>query len=208
MKKLVYQFRITLNVVEPPVWRVIQVPAEYTFWDLHVAIQDAIGWLDYHLHEFRSDKKHSSSNIRIGIPMSEEFDTPSEPLVGWDVELENFFHLPGDKMYYEYDFGDGWLHEVLLEGILLREKGVKYPGCIAGAQSAPPEDCGGPGGYYNLLEILADPYHEEYKETVAWLRHHAKNYLPFKPDSFCIESIKFSSPRRRWNSAFGNKRQG
>ncbi|KUL27924.1 plasmid pRiA4b ORF-3 family protein [Chlorobium limicola] len=201
MSKLVYQFRITLKVIDPPVWRVIRIPKEYTFWDLHVAIQDAMGWMDYHLHEFRKGARPEPATPRIGIPIEGEDDFfPNSPLLpGWQISIDEYFHEPGMKMYYEYDFGDGWLHEVLLEGVLLREKGVKYPNCIAGGRTTPPEDCGGPHGYYSMLETLADAASEDYKETLTWLRHHVKNYLPYEPNAFDIGKIRFTSAARRLN---------
>ncbi len=85
----------------------------------------------------------------------------------------------------------------MLEGILLREKGVRYPKCIAGGRTTPPEDYGGPFGYYSLLETLADVESEDYKETVTWLRHHVRNYLPYEPDAFDIGKVRFSSAARR-----------
>ena len=188
-------------MITPVVWRVIRIAQESTFWDLHVAIQDAMGWMDYHLHEFRRGVQPGATGHRIGIPIEGEDDfRPSSPLLpGWQVPIDEYFHEPGMKLYYEYDFGDGWRHEVLLEGILLREKGVKYPNCIAGARTTPPEDCGGPPGYYALLNTLADPESEEYAETVTWLRYHVRNYLPLEPDAFDISKVRFTSPVRRLN---------
>jgi hypothetical protein len=199
MAKLVYQFRITLVVVDPPVWRVIRVSAEYTLWDLHVAIQDAMGWLDCHLHEFRQSNRPGGPGIRIGIPTDEEDDfmTGAPLYPGWKVPLEEVFRIPGDMIYYLYDFGDGWDHEVLLEGVLMREKGVKYPQCISGARATPPEDCGGPPCYENLLDALADPSKEEHREILAWLGLDRKNAIPFDPVAFDIGMVKFTSPARR-----------
>lgn len=199
MPKLVYLFRITLNSVDPSVWRVVRVPAEYTFWDLHVAIQDAMGWMDYHLHEFRHSEKTGGNGPRIGVPVQGEDDVlPGAALLaGWRVPLTKVFKAPGDLMYYLYDFGDHWDHEVLLEGVLLHEKGVKYPQCVGGARATPPEDCGGEPGYLALLETLASPKSAGYKEMADWLRHHVKNYWPFDPDAFDAGKVKFTSPARR-----------
>ena len=103
---------------------------------------------------------------------------------------------------YEYDFGDGWVHEVLLEGILLKTKGVKYPICMAGERACPPEDCGSIPGYYSIIDILQNPNHEEYEDTVAWLKGHAKSYSPFDPEAFSPEKVRFENPARRWKDAF------
>ena len=114
---IVYQFRIALNEIEPTIWRIIQVPSGYSFWDLHVAIQDAMGWLDYHLHAFRVRMLHNKKETEIGIPDDEEYDHPVLP--GWKVPITRVFTEPGEMATYGYDFGDGWSHTVLLEGCLL-----------------------------------------------------------------------------------------
>jgi hypothetical protein len=197
---IVYQFRIELSEIEPTIWRVIQVPSDYSFWDLHVAIQDAMGWLDYHLHAFRVRMPRSKRETEIGIPDDEFFDR--EVLPGWKVSVTKYFDEPGKMAIYDYDFGDDWSHTVLLEGILLKEKGVKYPRCIAGERACPPEDCGGMPGYYQLLDILADPNHPEYQGHIDWLKGHAKNYHPYEPDNFDPGHVKFWDPKKRWKIAF------
>ena len=126
----VYQFRIVLGEIEPAIWRAIQTPSNYSFWDLHVAIQDAMGWLDCHLHAFRVRMPHKSKDTIIGIPDDDSFDL--EILPGWEFPIAEYFTEPGKTAIYDYDFGDSWSHEVILEGILLKEKTVKYPRCIDG----------------------------------------------------------------------------
>ena len=110
--------------------------------------------------------------------------------------MEAFFTTPGVVMNYEYDFGDGWEHEILLEGILLREPKTKYPRCIDGERACPPEDCGGPWGYENMLKILADPEHEEHEQTVTWLGG------SYDPARFDLKKIRFDNPAKRWKKAF------
>ena len=111
--KLAYQFKITLGEILPPIWRRIQVPAKYSFWDLHVALQDSIGWLDYHLHMFRFRKPHKKAVVEIGIPGDEMDDNITLP--GWEISIGDYFTEPGNVALYEYDFGDIWEHELLLE---------------------------------------------------------------------------------------------
>jgi len=195
--KVFLQFRITLLMTDAPVWRVIQVPEEYTFWDLHAAIQDAMGWLDYHLHEFRHEQRPAGQSVRFGIPFDDAEMIDPDLVPCWKVNINEHFRRPGDKMYYAYDFGDNWVHEVLLEGVLLREKGLKLPRCIDGRRAAPPEDCGGPGGYADLLEALANPTSEEHEEIVEWLNESSQNGQPFDPARFDIEKIKFTNPAKR-----------
>jgi hypothetical protein len=196
---LVYQFKITLAYIEPEIWRRIQVPAKYSFWDLHVAIQDAMGWFDYHLHVFRYRPKRKKKPIEIGIPIEGWEGQPISP--SWEVPMVTYLDDPGEIVQYDYDFGDDWHHEVLFEGILLKEKGVKYPKCLDGARACPPEDCGGIPGYYRLLEILQDPTHDEYEGYIEWLKDHVKNYYPYDPAEFNPEGVHFDNPKRRLKTA-------
>ena len=196
----VLQFRVELIGIEPTIWRRIQVPTKYTFWDLHVAIQDSMGWLDYHLHRFRVQMPHKKKAVEIGIPSDELDDLTILP--GWEIDITDYFTEPGKSALYEYDFGDGWEHNILLEGILLKEAGASYPRCIAGERACPPEDCGGEPGYYELIEILKDPTHPEYSGYISWLEGHAKNYYPYDPDHFSPKDVKFWDPKKRWKMAF------
>jgi len=200
MKDLVYQFHIKLLGIEPMIWRRIQVPAKFSFWDLHVAIQDTMGWLDYHLHAYRVRQKYKKKPIEIGIPQ-DEWDG-EDVIPGWEATVSDYFTELGQTMEYEYDFGDGWEHELLFEGILLKEKDASYPRCIDGARACPPEDCGSIPGYYNLLEILSNPHHPEYEDHVEWLKGHAKNYHPYDPERFSPQNVQFDNPKKRWKLAF------
>lgn len=193
----VYQFKIQRKNIAPPVWRRILVPERYDFWDLHVAIQDAMGWSDYHLHAFRARRRHARSITEIGIPDFDEFDDGPKTKAGWETPITDFFDDLGFTCEYEYDFGDGWHHEVVLEGILLREKGIRYPVCIDGARACPPEDCGGDYGYYRLLDILSDPDHEEYRDMIAWLGG------AYDPEHFVPDEVVFDNPKKRWRISFG-----
>jgi hypothetical protein len=197
---LVYQFKVTLEEIEPSIWRRVQVPSKYSFWDLHVAVQDAMGWLDYHLHEFRMRRPHKRKMIEIGIPDDEGSD--NVVLSGWKIPISEYFTEPGQTALYAYDFGDGWEHEVLLEGILLKEKGAKYPRCVAGERACPPEDCGGVPGYYGVVDIVRNPSHDDYQETIYWLEGHAKDYYPYDPDAFDPGQVRFDNPKKRWRIAF------
>jgi hypothetical protein len=152
----IYQFKITLDGVTPPVWRRIQLPGDASFWDLHCAINDAMGWEDMHLHAFRIGDKRSG--IDIGIPMEDEMPwSDTTMLAGWGVPIANHLDQPGAGCTYLYDFGDDWSHKVVLEAIVPREAKIKYPRCLAGARACPPEDCGGIHGYARLCDILKNP---------------------------------------------------
>ena len=199
-REAIYQFRIELLEIKPLIWRQIEVPANYSFWDFHVAIQDAMGWLDYHLHEFalKGRKKMFSS---VGIP--DEYEE-SDVVAGWDYYIADYFQTVGDIAIYNYDFGDGWKHKIILEGINTRNIDVKYPRCLRGERACPPEDCGGSYGYYDLLEKLKiSPKNDEYKDIIFWLKNHAKNYHPYKPEHFNSSKVHFWDPKDRFEIAFG-----
>ncbi len=197
--KKIYRFRVALQDIEPRVWREIDVPADYNFWELHVAIQDAMGWLDYHLHEFRPNKKGPTQGKPIGIPAG-EFE--NDVVAGWEVSIKKYFTALGNSIGYEYDFGDGWTHNVILIGMFLADEQGSYPSCHDGERACPPEDCGGIYGYQDLLEILENPEHEEYEDMVEWLKGHGKKYWPFKPERFSAKRVKFDDAYKRWCVAF------
>lgn len=160
-----------------------------------------MGWLDYHLHEFRVNDWMEDKIVKFGIP-GDDFDDHYQIEPSWESSIYEYFVDPGDSGAYIYDFGDNWVHEILLEGIFLAEKGVKYPKCVAGERACPPEDCGGVGGYARLLGILDDPADEEHEDMVSWLQGHAKNYYPFDPAEFNPEAVGFSNPKKRFEEAF------
>ena len=198
VENTVWQFLIVLSNVDPLVWRRIQVPATYSFWDLHVAIQDAMGWLDYHLHEFKINDPHSGRLLRIGIPFDDEpLDVPTQD--GYRIPITDFFTWDNDVASYLYDFGDSWRHAVISEGQRQVERGVSYPRCVAGEMQCPPEDCGGPWGYVRFLDALADPDHEEHEEYLTWIGG------SFDPWAFDPEDVAFDDPEERWQMAFGEE---
>jgi len=191
----VYQFKITLKGTKPPIWRRIQVPETYNFWDLHVAIQDAMGWEDYHLHEFVFTLPIMNIKVRIGIPMEDDFDETILP--DWDQKIADYFSSETPKAEYTYDFGDGWQHDIILEKILPREGGVIYPRCVDGKRACPPEDCGGIGGYAEFLEAIGDPANERHEDMLDWVGG------SFDPEDFNPSEVKFDDPAKRFKIAFG-----
>lgn len=196
VRKQIFQFKVTLKGVKPPIWRRIQVPGSYSFWDLHVAIQDAMGWLDYHLHEFRLNDRDGRV-LSLGIPEG-EFDNEIQP--GWQFQIAEYLNLVHPTCEYVYDFGDDWRHQVALEKILPAEPGASYPRCLKGRRACPPEDSGGPWSYQELLEVLADPQHEQYAELSAWVESLAEG--AFDPEAFDPAGVVFSDPRVRFEQAF------
>ncbi|MGB2728747.1 MAG: plasmid pRiA4b ORF-3 family protein [Halobacteriota archaeon] len=183
-----YQFKIALKGIKPPIWRRIQVPETYNFRDLHVAIQDAMGWIDYHLHEFEMVNPATGLKENIGIP-NEDFG--EEVLPELNQKIADYFSMENQTADYVYDFGDSWEHKIQLEKILPREKNINYPICIKGKRACPPEDCGGIWGYAELLEIIRNPEHEEYEEMLEWLGGE------FDPEHFDVEEVGFDDLDKR-----------
>jgi hypothetical protein len=190
-QEFVLRFRIELLGVEPPVWRRIEVPEDYSFWDLHVAIQDAMGWEDYHLHAFRV----VGSELVFGIP-DEEGDDPFDTQPGWEFQIRDFFSQGTPLAVYEYDYGDSWTHEIRLEAFHPVDKEIIYPRCLEGSRRCPPEDCGGIHGYRNFLRVIADPSDPEHESMLEWIGG------PFDPEDFDPTRIHFDDPAERWRIAF------
>ena len=202
--KIALQFSVELFDIEPTIWRRIEVPSSYSFWDLHVAIQDSMGWLDCHLHEFTIKPRHERKRIAIGLHGDYAALDGLEVTPGWEVPISLYLDRPGDECLYLYDFGDDWRHRVVLEGMHIQKRGVKYPVCVGGERACPPEDCGGVSGYYRLLEILTDAEHEEYEEMVAWLSGHVTKYSPYDPARFECDVMTFDNPRKRLRLVLGD----
>jgi hypothetical protein len=137
------------------------VPAALTFEALHEVIQAAMGWQNYHLYDFEV------GTSRLGVPDPEFGDDRSED--ARRVRLRDAGLAEGRTLLYRYDFGDGWEHDLIVEQVLEapREAPVRAR-CLEGARACPPEDCGGPYGYAELLEVLADPDHPDHKELGDW----------------------------------------
>lgn len=155
-----YQIKVTLKGMKPSIWRRIVVPADITLAGLHNVIQRAMGWQDCHLHEFVID------GSRYGCPVPEDADFNEDMINEARVRL-NKVAGPNAKFLYCYDFGDDWVHQIHIEREVASD-GERVARCLAGKNAGPPEDCGGPYGYAQLLAILADPEHEQHEETLAW----------------------------------------
>ncbi len=191
----VHQFLIALSNTDPLVWRRIQVPEDYSFWDLHVAIQDSLGWQDYHLHEFTVLHPDREQLERIGIP-DEDFPEERPCVPSWQVRVSEYFAEGRPPALYLYDFGDNWQHVLMYEGAWPADPSVAYPRCVAGARACPPEDCGGVHGYADFLAAVTNPRHPEHVELLQWAGG------GFDPDAFEPTQIVFDDPQQRWKQAF------
>jgi hypothetical protein len=157
----IYQLLVTLVESQPPIWRRVQVPGDISLAKLHEILQIAMGWSNSHLHQFVVD------GISYSAP-----DPELDELEGRDertTRLDQVATSAEDHFVYEYDFGDNWEHDIVVEAILPAEPGIFYPVCTAGERACPPEDCGGIWGYEEMLEAVQDPDHPEHDEMIEWL---------------------------------------
>ena len=155
----VLQLRAQLREVEPIVWRRLLVPAGARLGKLHSVLQAAMGWSNCHLHCFKIGHL-TYGTMSDGSP-PDELDEDAV------LVLTAIGHQR--RFVYEYDFGDSWEHDIVVEDRLTTPLGLKFAVCLDGQNSCPPEDCGGPPGYEEILEALADPEHEAHDKFSSWL---------------------------------------
>jgi len=186
-QQALYQIKVVLLETDPPIWRRFVVPSSVTLHRLHLVLQDVMGWTNSHLYRFQIRTKEYAEPNPDNEFCELDFKNSRRTKLGQLVTKN------GDVFRYEYDFGDGWDHMLLVEGILEYDHSARYPLCLTGERACPPEDCGGTHGYAELLEIIRDPDHEEYLDMMTWLGGH------FDPDSFdvTIVSQKLRSMRLR-----------
>jgi hypothetical protein len=168
-----YRLKVTLRGSRPAIWRRLEVDPGVTLARLHDILQVVMGWTDSHLHQFRRGATYyGQPDPEMGMEQENERR----------VVLRQVLRRPKDRMVYEYDFGDGWEHDVVLEAI--GDAGRKKPPTrvLAGKGACPPEDVGGLGGYYRFLEAIQNPKHPEHADMVEWGG-------PFDPDAFDVDEI-------------------
>ena len=162
-----YQLKVTLKDSDPAIWRRIAVPEDMTLARLHAVLQISMGWENDHMHAFRVGKQQFGERGMLDGAKDES-----------KVCLSEVFAKVGSKIVYEYDFGDSWEHDIVLEAKLSETAQVAAPVCVEGQRACPPEDCGGIYGYADMLEAISDKKHPEYKQLREWLGG------PFDPERF------------------------
>ncbi len=159
MSRQIYQLKIALTDITPPVWRRVLVPGGYTLDRVHRVIQYAMGWQDSHLHSFDVGGEQYGEPDPVGeLVLRDELEVRLDAVAG-----------KGDVFRYTYDFGDWWEHEVTVEDAFAAEPDERYPMCADGERACPPEDVGGAPGYGEMIEALSDPDHPEHGATRGWL---------------------------------------
>jgi hypothetical protein len=175
----IYQLQVLLSGTEPIIWRRLQVPGTANLGWLHAVLQVAMGWTNSHLHQFICGE-------HIYADPSAEFDQyeGDPPVLDENkVTLGELLKDIGQGLFYEYDFGDSWEHLVKVEKILPADASTLVTAaCLAGARACPPEDCGGIGGYAELLKALKNKKHPEHRSMKEWLGR------PFDPEFFDVET--------------------
>ncbi len=196
----VHELKITLCGSKPPIWRHVAVPCDMRLGDLHWVIQIVMGWTNSHLHQFtvpNTRPKPTKEELRsldwqaryerLTMYRDHCWSDPRMEVEGAEderkVSLNKLAPAVKCKFIYEYDFGDGWEHEIKVVKISLPAEGVNYPVCLEGKLASPPEDCGGIWGYYEKLAILKDPKHEDYEDTLEWMGD------DFDPERFDLDKI-------------------
>jgi hypothetical protein len=158
--RAIYRIKVTLKGIRPPIWRRLLVSNSLKLSEFHKVLQSAMGWRDIHLHQFIvGQQNYGLLNI----------DGPDDTLNERRYTLGDLLKAEQDCLLYEYDFGDGWQHQVVLEKIMPFELHIALPQCLKGKRACPPEDVGGPWGYREFLEVLGDPGHPQHGEMLGWV---------------------------------------
>jgi len=180
----VYQLKITLSDFRPPIWRRVLAPGHYTLGDLHWVIQLAMGWTNSHLHHFKVGETYYS----LPLPGTDWEGSGEED--ARRTRLDQIAPSAKMKFLYEYDFGDSWEHEILVEKILPPDPALKRPVCLKGKGACPPEDVGGVWGYAEFLRAIRNPKHPEHDSYLEWIGDE------FDPKAFDVDEV--NAGFRRW----------
>lgn len=177
---MIYQIQIALTGFRPKIWRRVLVPSDLLLSDFHKVIQTTMGWTNSHLHQFIKNRIFYTVKYPGDLTWGEmnQIDYRKKKL-----RISDLLKAEKEKIIYEYDFGDGWNHDIILEKILADDDKANYPVCLSGKMNCPPEDCGGVWGYADMLEILKQPDHEEYDSYIEWLGGE------FDPEYFNIDEV-------------------
>ena len=182
MAQPVFRLKATLRNIRPAIWRRLEVPGDLSLFELHRVLQGAMGWSDSHLHQFiHRGTYYGAPDREYGTPTVSERRTRLADLLG----------RPKDRLVYEYDFGDSWEHDVVLEEIHDAQPGVRYPRVTAGKRACPPDDVGGYPGYVEFVAAITDPTHDEHDSMLTWIGGR------FDPEQFDLLVANDRVPKKR-----------
>lgn len=174
----IFQIQIALKGFRPKIWRRILVPENVLLPDFHKIIQTTMGWTNSHLHHFVKGRSYYVHKTEDDVFVGNNSDIDYAK-----IKISDLLSFEKDKIIYEYDFGDDWEHDIVLEKILPYDNKLVYPICVKGKMNCPPEDCGGVLRYAYMLEVIKDPEHEDYEELRDWLGEE------FDPEFFDIDTV-------------------
>jgi hypothetical protein len=179
-----YQLEVELLGMARRVWRRFVVPGDASLGWLHAVIQVGMGWTNSHLHMFR---------LGGAVYSDASFDDDPAVLDENKIRLITIAPRENDTFTYEYDFGDSWEHRITVE-TLLPSAAIKSRSaqCLDGARTCPPEDCGGIGGYAELLKTIRNPKREDYESMMEWLGGN------FDPDAFDVKTTQSCLDMLKW----------
>jgi hypothetical protein len=193
------QLRIALLGIRPPIWRRVLVPSDGSGEYLHQVIQVAMGWQDSHMHHFILGKRPDLILVEhpdvLDDPMFPAREEPNT-LDSTQITIDELLRKGGGRVLYEYDFGDGWMHAVKLEKELPTDSTMAVPQCLDGKRACPPEDCGGTGGYDEIVRLVKDPKFKpegrSREELLEWLGGE------YDPELFEVDEVnkQFRPPRK------------
>ncbi len=173
--KNMFQFKITLKYIRPPIWRRLLVPDNLSLGELHQIIQVTMGWTNSHLHAFHIgllEYGRAGDDEEVGSSVADEDSTL----------LKHLSLIKGKKFTYDYDFGDGWVHEIRVEKVQPAGDLHPRPSCLGGERACPPEDCGGVPGYENVLRVLKRARTKDDREFKEWIGD-------YDPESFDVDNV-------------------
>jgi Plasmid pRiA4b ORF-3-like protein len=173
---LIYQIKVTLQGSRPPIWRRFEAPGDISLPRLHAVLQIVMGWTNSHMHQFKAGGRY------YGKP-EPDFGDDLQIVDERQVRLNQIAPRARSRFVYEYDFGDSWEHELVVEKILSPEAGVQYPRCLDGQRACPPDDVGGVWGYQDFLDAIRDPNHPDHEDMVEWIGGE------FDPEAFDLRGV-------------------
>ncbi len=173
----IYQLKVTLLGARPSIWRRVQVPDAMPLSRIHGVLQIVMGWTNSHLHQFIADGRYYA--LRSPVEYPDVMEVTDERT----TSLNQVAPKVQSRIFYEYDFGDSWEHELVVEKILTPEPDVEYPRCLDGKRACPPDNVGGVWGYHDFQKAIRNPKHPEHEEMLEWVGGH------FDPEAFDLHGV-------------------